>query len=63
MPCSTSDVNDIACDPCSLTCPASWSTKYLSAHKICTVERLSCELPVTARRVLCRVERAAFSVE
>ena len=40
----------VACDPCSLLCPPNWYTKYASAHKICSVELLKCELPAEGGR-------------
>ncbi|EKX36449.1 hypothetical protein GUITHDRAFT_145719 [Guillardia theta CCMP2712] len=54
----SSNPNDIACDPCSLMCPTNWYTKYESAHKICSVERLQCELPAEGGRFNVMVELA-----
>jgi len=49
---------EVACDPCSLMCQENSYTKYQSAHKVCSVELLKCELPAEGGRFNVMVELA-----
>ena len=52
------DNGQVACDPCSLMCLDNWYTKYQSAHKVCSIELLKCELPAEGGRFNLMVELA-----